>query len=169
MVNLEQVKLLESKVIKAIEYVNQITEENNLLRGKLETYQKRIDELEVVVKRFKEDQSRIEEGIVSALDRLNQFETAIESSIAPIVTSAPPKEVFHQEREGPKPPAGNTPVGETGGQSGAAYAPAEEEPDDETDDSFIFGSETKETEGLTGDEGADPPGEAVDLGELDIF
>jgi hypothetical protein len=167
MVNLEQVKLLESKVIKAIEYVNQITEENNLLRGKLETYQKRIDELEVLIKRFKEDQGRIEEGIVSALDRLNQFETAIESSIAP--TAVSPKDAVRQESEGPKPPAGNTPSGEAGGQSGAAYAPAEEEPDDETDDSFIFGPETKEVEGLAGDETADPPGEAVDLGELDIF
>jgi hypothetical protein len=160
---------LESKVIKAIDYVNQITEENNLLRGKLETYQKRIDELEVLINRFKEDQGRIEEGIVSALDRLNQFETAIESSIAPTAAAEPSKEGFRPDREGPKPPAGNTPAGAAGGQSGAAYAPAEAEPDDETDDRFIFESETKETEGLTGDDEADPSGEVVDLGELDIF
>jgi hypothetical protein len=160
---------LESKVIKAIDYVNQITEENNLLRGKLETYQKRIDELEVLIKRFKEDQGRIEEGIVSALDRLNQFETAIESSIVPVAASEPPKTGFRQEREGAKPPVGNTSAEAAGDQAGAAYAPAEEEPDDETDDSFIFGSETKKTDGLTGDEAEDASGEVVDLGELDIF
>jgi chromosome segregation ATPase len=83
MISLEQVKLLESQVIKTIEYVDKVTEENNLLREKLASYQKRIDELEVLVQRFKEDQSRIEEGILSALNRLNQFEAEIKSSLSP--------------------------------------------------------------------------------------
>jgi NACalpha-BTF3-like transcription factor len=82
MVSLEQVKLLESKVIKALEYIDQVIEENTRLREKLELYQKRIDGLEVVVQRFKEEQSRIEEGIVSALNRLNRFEADIEKSLA---------------------------------------------------------------------------------------
>jgi hypothetical protein len=81
-VSLEQVKLLESKVVKAIGYVDKINGENNLLRTKLESYQKRIDELEVLIRRFKEDQGRIEEGILSALNRLNQFEAAIEDSLS---------------------------------------------------------------------------------------
>jgi hypothetical protein len=82
MVSLEQVKLLETKVARAIEYVERVTGENALLQGKLDSYQKRIDELEVLVQRFKEDQGRIEDGILSALDRLNQFEDAIEKSLA---------------------------------------------------------------------------------------
>jgi FtsZ-binding cell division protein ZapB len=82
MVSLEQVRLLETKVAKAIEYVKRITGENNLLKEKLDTYQQRIDELEVLVQRFKEDQSDIEDGILAALDRLNQFEDAIEKSLA---------------------------------------------------------------------------------------
>jgi chromosome segregation ATPase len=82
MVSLEQVKLLETKVAGAIEYVERVTGENALLQGKLESYQKRIDELEVLIQRFKEDQGRIEDGILSALDRLNQFEDAIEKSLA---------------------------------------------------------------------------------------
>ncbi|MDR0378112.1 MAG: cell division protein ZapB [Spirochaetaceae bacterium] len=82
MLSLEQVKLLESKVIKALEYIDQVTEVNTLLQEKLETYQKRIDGLEEVVQRFKEDQSRIEEGIVSALNRLNRFEADIEKSLS---------------------------------------------------------------------------------------
>ena len=81
MISLEQVKLLESKVSKAIEHVIKITEENVLLKGKLDSYQKRIDELEVLIKQFKEEQSRIEDGILSALDRLNQFEDALESTL----------------------------------------------------------------------------------------
>jgi len=79
MVSLEQVKLLESKVTKTIDYVKKVTEENTGLKEKLDSYQKRIDELENLIQRFKEDQSRIEDGILSALDRLNQFEDALES------------------------------------------------------------------------------------------
>ena len=81
MVSLEQVKLLESKVTKTIEYVKKVTEENTLLKGKLNSHQQRIDELEVLIKQFKEEQSRIEDGILSALDRLNQFEDALESKL----------------------------------------------------------------------------------------
>ncbi|GHV57452.1 hypothetical protein AGMMS49579_23330 [Spirochaetia bacterium] len=83
MVTLEQVKLLESKVAKAIDFVERVTGENVLLQGKLDSYQKRIDELEILIQQFREDQGRIEDGILSALDRLNQFEDAIEKSIAP--------------------------------------------------------------------------------------
>jgi chromosome segregation ATPase len=83
MITLEQVKLLESKAIRAIEYVERVSRENAQLQGKLDSYRKRIDELEVVIRQFKEDQSRIEEGVLSALDRLNQFEDAIERSLSP--------------------------------------------------------------------------------------
>ncbi|MCL1930571.1 MAG: cell division protein ZapB [Treponema sp.] len=88
MINLEQVKLLETKVAKAIEYVERLTKENAALhrqetelQTRLESYQKRIDELEILVIDFKEDQGRIEESILSALDRLSQFEKAMEKTL----------------------------------------------------------------------------------------
>jgi FtsZ-binding cell division protein ZapB len=88
MISLEQVQLLEAKVSKAIEYVQQVNSENAALlseranlQKKLDANQKRIDELEVLVMRFKEDQGRIEDGIIAALDRLNQFEEAFENSL----------------------------------------------------------------------------------------
>ncbi|MDR2404088.1 MAG: cell division protein ZapB [Spirochaetaceae bacterium] len=87
MVTLEQVKLLETKVAKTIDFVNRITEENTFLKGKLDDYQKRIDELEVLIQSFKNDQGRIEDGILSALDRLSQFEAAMERSIFPEKTA----------------------------------------------------------------------------------
>ncbi|MDR1443334.1 MAG: cell division protein ZapB [Treponema sp.] len=83
MITLEQVKLLEAKVVRAIEYVERISRENSQLQGKLDSYQKRIADLDIVIQRFKEDQGRIEEGILSALDRLNRFEDIIEKSITP--------------------------------------------------------------------------------------
>jgi predicted nuclease with TOPRIM domain len=88
MINLEQVKLLETKVAKTIDFVERVSKENTALlrreaelQEKLETYQKRIDELEVLIMGFKEEQGRIEDGILAALDRLSQFEEAIEKSM----------------------------------------------------------------------------------------
>jgi chromosome segregation ATPase len=88
MINLEQVKLLETKVTKTIDFVERVSRENTALvrreaelLEKLESNQKRIDELEVLIMGFKEEQSRIEDGILSALDRLSQFEEAIEKSL----------------------------------------------------------------------------------------
>ena len=88
MIDFEQVKLLETKVAGAIEYIELLTGENSALHQKetemqknLETYQKRIDELEVLVMRFREDQSRVEDVILAALSRLNQFEEAVDKSM----------------------------------------------------------------------------------------
>ena len=99
MVSLEQVKLLESKVTKTIEYVKKVTEENSRLKAKLDSNQKRIDELEVLIHQFKDEQSRIEDGILSALDRLNQFEDAVET----VVSSKPdtPKD-YESKADTPK-------------------------------------------------------------------
>jgi chromosome segregation ATPase len=80
MITLEQVKLLETKVAKVIDYVKKVIEENSLLKGKLDSCQKRVDELEVLVQAFKDDQNRIENGILATLNQLNQVEDAIESA-----------------------------------------------------------------------------------------
>ena len=82
MISLEKVKLLESKVSRMIEYARKVSEENTKLKEKLESYEKRTRELEVLFQRFKEDQTRIEDGILSALDLLNQFEDAVESKLS---------------------------------------------------------------------------------------
>ena len=82
MVSLEQVKLLESKVAQTIDFVKKVTEENRQLKGKLDAYGKRVDELEAIVKSFKDEQSRIEKGILSALDKLNQFEDALDDKLS---------------------------------------------------------------------------------------
>ena len=90
MLSLEQVITLESKVTKIIEYTKKVNEENVALKKNLDSYQKRIGELEVIVQQFKEDQGRIEDGILSALDRLNKFEDAVESALsAETLTAAP--------------------------------------------------------------------------------
>jgi predicted nuclease with TOPRIM domain len=88
MINLEQVKLLETKVAKTIDFVERISKENTVLlrreaelQEKLDANQKRIDELEVLIIGFKEEQSRIEEEFSAVLDRFSQFDEMIEKSL----------------------------------------------------------------------------------------
>jgi len=132
MINLEQVKLLETKVTKAIDYVDRLAKENAVLRrqeaelqAKMESYQKRIDELEVLVSGFKDDQDRIEEGILSALDRLSQFEKAMEKTLRekPAGTKAA-KEAGTAKEAG----AAKSQPAETASASAPASAPAADNP-----------------------------------------
>jgi hypothetical protein len=184
MVTLEQIKLLETKVARAIDIVVRVTGENTRLKSKLENYQKRIDELEVLIRRFKEDQSRIEDGILSALNRLNEFETALESSIAP---AKPAEEPVPEKTVVPE---AKSPVPEDKEMGNSLiFSIAEDnasEDDSETGDSSIDDSddgdpeESDDSEGDSGSEGADDSYEDDAAGsdngnsgdgtvELDIF
>jgi len=92
MVTLEQVKLLENKVAKALDYIGRMNAENASLRDKLDGYQARIDELEVIVKQFRDEQGRIEDSILSALDRLAQFEDAVERGLSSASSTPAPQQ-----------------------------------------------------------------------------
>ena len=88
MINLEQVKLLETKVAKAVDYVERVAGENAVLLQKeadmlikLEANHKRIDELEALIMRFKEEQGQIENGILAALGKLSRLEEEMDKSL----------------------------------------------------------------------------------------
>ena len=199
MISLEQVKLLETKVARAIEYVEQVAGENARLlqneaaliqkeaaliqneaelRAKLETYQKRIDELEVLVMRFKEDQTRIEDGILSALDRLSQFEDAVAKSLGG-EKQAPPVPAAETPPPGPAAAAASASASSSTVVDGAvktaeAVKPAvPEKPKTKTPAAPGPGEIFFEiTEHETGDDIEDQLGEGGDQdenGELDIF
>ncbi len=74
MITLDQIKQLDQKVRKAIDKINSLKKENNMLQGKLDNYQLRIEELEVLIDTFKEDQGEIENGIIGALNQLDLME-----------------------------------------------------------------------------------------------
>jgi predicted nuclease with TOPRIM domain len=146
MVSLEQVQLLETRVSKALDYVQKITAENAALisqreelQTKLDANQKRIDELEVLIMRFKKDQGRIEDGIVAALDRLSQFEEAFENSLKDKTVK---KTASAKQREKP-----------------------EDASNDETAPGVFFEIPEKETKEVA----ASLEGELSPKGELDIF
>jgi FtsZ-binding cell division protein ZapB len=86
MATLDNVKLLEAKVAKAVEMVKQLvranaelTEENKQLKKKIDAFQNQVNELEFSILAYKEDQQHIEAGILSALERLNQVEDSLET------------------------------------------------------------------------------------------
>lgn len=80
MITLEHVRLLESRVEKALECIERLRSENSELKGSLSSYEKRIFDLESLVQDFQTDQGRIEEGIIHALEKLNTFEESILSA-----------------------------------------------------------------------------------------
>ena len=77
MLNLDQIKQLEMRVSKAIEVMQSLKDENELLKLEVHDRQTRIDELESIVLVFKNDQAKIEEGIVNALNHLSAFEDTV--------------------------------------------------------------------------------------------
>ncbi len=80
MISVEQIHSLESKVLKAVDVIKSLREENDLLKTKLSGYEKRIEELEVFIDSFKQDQSNIEEGILNALKQLDLLEDIVTES-----------------------------------------------------------------------------------------
>ncbi len=79
MLSLDQVHLLENHVEKAVSKITSLTAENERLRSQLSTLQERVRELEGFVTGFKDDQGKIEAGILNALEQLGALENTITS------------------------------------------------------------------------------------------
>ena len=102
MVTLEQIRNLEAKVQRAVAYIADLKDENTVLQKNLEKYRKRIDELEVLITEYKEDQNAIETGIKNALFHLDKLEDSIAKTPAPVSPPAappPPEEIEDVEGE----------------------------------------------------------------------
>jgi uncharacterized phage infection (PIP) family protein YhgE len=80
MLSLDQVRLLENRVQKAVSKIQSLTAENTRLASQLSASQARVRELEGLVTTFKDDQGRIEQGILNALDRLSAYEDSVYNS-----------------------------------------------------------------------------------------
>jgi len=80
MITLEQIRLLESKITRAVELIRVLKEENGTLRKGLESAQKRMRELEALVDGFKSDQKEIESVILRTLHHLDELEESVHSS-----------------------------------------------------------------------------------------
>ncbi|MDR0785837.1 MAG: cell division protein ZapB [Treponema sp.] len=109
MSTLDNVKLLETKIEKAVEIIKQLTEENKKLRDKTVGLQEKINDLEFAVLSYKEDQQHIESGIQSVMDRLNQLDDSLgQAAVTRRAEQQPPaqnygnhnKDMFHSGFQG---------------------------------------------------------------------
>ena len=74
MINLTQIQSLEKKVIKAVDLIRRLREENIALHSRLESTEAKIHDLETSVHTYKKDQSAIERGILNVLSKLDKLE-----------------------------------------------------------------------------------------------
>lgn len=120
MLNLDQIKQLEDRVSKAIELMQSLKDENDLLKLELHDRQKRVEELENIVLVFKNDQAKIEEGIINALNHLSAFEDTVYQAAASNANSVS-EQTSTSEAAAADIPAGEaTAVSETENQSQSA-------------------------------------------------
>jgi len=77
MITLEQMRLLETKIGKAVEMIRSLKEENKTMRRAVNSAQGRMRELEKLVDNFKSDQQEIEQCVVRALDNLDRLEEEV--------------------------------------------------------------------------------------------
>jgi FtsZ-binding cell division protein ZapB len=92
MITLDQIKKLDARVKAALERITALKEENSQLKVRLSEYERRIEELDIHVSRFKKEQGEIEAGIISVLAKLDSLEDDIEKKTpdeAPAADKAP--------------------------------------------------------------------------------
>jgi predicted nucleic acid-binding Zn-ribbon protein len=140
MISLEQIRLLETRINKAVELIRSLKDENKTLRRAVNANQSRMRELEKLVGDFKSDQQEIEQCILRALENLDRLEEEV------------------TDKKGRKEPA---PARGESARERAASPAAEGEPKPEG----ISGSAAEEAATLPPGTAGGGPGEK----ELDIF
>jgi len=134
MVTLEQIKELEQRVARAVEVIRLLRDENRTLRGTLDKAQERMGELEELVKTFKNDQAAIEEGIRSAIEKLDALEDEVTESAAPEAKASTEAPVVERTSPAPQDDAGPTPDAEAEDAGAGSEVGDEAASDDEESD-----------------------------------
>ena len=82
MISLEQISLLEQKVESAVAKILQLTEERAGLLQQCAQLESENRDLKNKLLSFEQDQEKIEQGIIKALDRLNVVENSVLQAIS---------------------------------------------------------------------------------------
>lgn len=149
MITLDQIKQLDHKVRKAIDKINTLNSENKMLQEKLDNYQLRIEELEVLIDTFKEDQGEIENGIIDALNQLDILEDNI-------VISGTDSELAQESAE-------------LAQESADDQLDAESEMSEETTDETVESDDQEEIQDSNNEESESADSSENKESELDIF
>ncbi len=112
MISLEQIRLLEAKIARAIDLIRVLKEENATLRRGLDSAQRRMKELEGLVEGFKTDQREIEAVILRTLKNLDELEESAGSARKAADSARPaPARESAAARPSPDPSNGGRPSG----------------------------------------------------------
>jgi FtsZ-binding cell division protein ZapB len=127
MISLDQILLLEQKVEKAVEKITQLQTENDALRSKCSELTNALSSKTEQISSFEQDQSKIENGILKALERLN----SIENSVLKAASEPAPAVKAEAEKEPQEQPAETVPTEQPAGTpvQNAASAPDEKTTD----------------------------------------
>ncbi|MBQ9206531.1 MAG: cell division protein ZapB [Treponema sp.] len=104
MISIEQVLLLEEKVESAVKKIEQLNAENAALRSKCAELSNALNAKSEQFSSFQSDQSKIEEGILKALSRLNAVENVVFQASAgaqPLPQASHPTESVQNSEETP--------------------------------------------------------------------
>jgi len=112
MISLDQILLLERKVESAVEKISQLQSENDALRTKCAELTNALADKSERLSSIEQDQSKIENGILKALDRLN----SIENSVLRAGSAASSAKVQKAPERAPARPAAEPKKAEEGGQ-----------------------------------------------------
>ncbi|MCM1322004.1 MAG: cell division protein ZapB [Bacteroides sp.] len=102
MITLDQIRLLEQKVESAVKKIAALEQENEQLSAKCGLLEKTNEELTKRYSSLESDQERIEQGILRALDRLNDMENTVLSAGSNAAANEPiknPEEQNNQRNE----------------------------------------------------------------------
>lgn len=77
MISLDHIELLEQRVEQAVTKITQLLEENRNLQQKNSELEEKNRQLQSVVVSFEQNQEKIEQGIILALERLNIVENTV--------------------------------------------------------------------------------------------
>lgn len=94
MINLQQIRKLEDKVLKAVEIINSLRDENKSLRERLNSYEDKILDLEELIERFKNEQHEIENGILNTIKKLDFLEDSYNTQSKKTQNESNDKEVI---------------------------------------------------------------------------
>ena len=115
MISLDQILLLERKVESAVEKISQLQSENDALRTKCAELTNELADKSERLSSIEQDQSKIENGILKALDRLNSIENSVlrAGSAASAAKSQPAPKA---PQSAPVHSVGDSPKTDAGGQ-----------------------------------------------------
>jgi hypothetical protein len=80
MLSLEQIRRLENRVYKAVELLKAMKEDNNILKSELTSANERVEELEQIISDYRNNQLEIEQGIVKAIQQLDDIDSIDDDS-----------------------------------------------------------------------------------------